>query len=601
MKRKCAWSLCVAVLFSIFSGYGSCGATNNSMGMPVLENAGEELSDDVVDTTDISEYENNEVFVMYTDGSAEVLTYESKDAVKTALQELPLKEGVMLVQPNYTYKSDGFPSSDELLSQQWALYNDGSFYMEEEENEFPVFDDPFGEPSDPWEWRFPDRGGFWWWNSWGGYTAQATKATVGIDVNADEAWSIYNGGTRDVTVAMVDTGIDYTHEDLAGRIWTNTGEVTGNGIDDDGNGYIDDVYGWNFYNGSNCVYTGEADSHGTHGAGTISASADNEVGIAGIVQSSHVKVMAVKALGGYDGSGSTESIINAIRYAENNGAKICNLSLGTNRDDRALYTTIANSDMLFVVAAGNDGYNTDIMPSYPAAYELDNIISVANLNYDGNLHYSSNFGISSVDIAAPGTYILSTTPGNTYSYMTGTSMAAPMVSAAAAMVYSYYGSASLADVKEILLSTAKKLDVLSGRTMTGGMLDIGAAMKFDLTKLSGIQWVKDSAEYKGSAPEIQTRTVGRRGVTYLILNVIDYDGDLSSVSYASGSLSAEEFRNGNVGTPVTLGKNGSVTFIANPGVYTFYAVDCAGNEAVNTVKVNPSSGITRTRWVFEDW
>lgn len=271
-------------------------------------------------------------------------------------------------------------------------------------------------------------------------------------------------------------GIDYTHADLEGRIWVNEDEIPGNGVDDDGNGYIDDVYGWNFYSGSNQVYTGNEDSHGTHGAGTLAAHADNDIGIAGIVRSDHVKVMAVKALGGWDGSGSTASIIRAIQYAETNGARICNLSLGSSRNDPALYRTIAASDMLFVVAAGNDGADLELAPSYPASYHLDNLITVANLRYDGNLDPTSSYGASSVDLAAPGTHILSTTPGNSYSYMTGTSMAAPMVSAAAAMLCSQFPDATLADVKDILLSSVQKLDSLTGLTATGGMLDLGAAM-----------------------------------------------------------------------------------------------------------------------------
>ncbi|CAN3958063.1 NADH:flavin oxidoreductase/NADH oxidase N-terminal domain-containing protein, partial [Dysosmobacter welbionis] len=131
----------------------------------------------------------------------------------------------------------------------------------------------------------------------------------------------------------------------------------------------------------------------------------------------------------------------------------------------------AASDMLFVVAAGNDGADLELAPSYPASYHLDNLITVANLRYDGNLDPTSSYGASSVDLAAPGTHILSTTPGNSYSYMTGTSMAAPMVSAAAAMLYSQFPDATLADVKDILLSSVQKLDSLTGLTATGGMLD----------------------------------------------------------------------------------------------------------------------------------
>lgn len=222
------------------------------------------------------------------------------------------------------------------------------------------------------------------------------------------------------------------------------------------------------------------------------------MGIAGIVQSDHVKIMVLKALGGSNGSGTTDSIIRAIQYAEANGASICNLSLGSSTNDRALYQAIAGSSMLFVVAAGNDGADTDVSLGYPASYGLDNIISVANLNYDGALHDSSNCGAVSVDLAAPGSYILSITPGNGYSYMTGTSMAAPMVTAAAAMVYSYYADITLADVKEILLSSVKTLDTLDGAVATGGMLDLGAAMTYDLDMPSGAGILPHLGLEKGS-------------------------------------------------------------------------------------------------------
>ena len=360
------------------------------------------------------------------------------------------------------------------------------------------------------------------------------QAVPGIDIGLADAWRLYDGGSRDVVVALVDTGIDYTHADLEGRIWVNEDEIPGNGVDDDGNGYIDDVYGWNFYSGSNQVYTGSEDSHGTHGAGTIAAHADNGIGIAGIVRSDHVKVMAVKALGGWDGSGSTASIIRAIQYAEANGARICNLSLGSSRNDPALYRTIAASDMLFVVAAGNDGADLELAPSYPASYHLDNLITVANLRYDGNLDPTSSYGASSVDLAAPGTHILSTTPGNSYSYMTGTSMAAPMVSAAAAMLYSQFPDATLADVKDILLSSVQKLDSLTGLTATGGMLDLGAAMASGAAAQKGRTWTEpDLAAYTDSPPILSLSLFQWRGQQYLTVQVQDPDGDFRSAAYAS--------------------------------------------------------------------
>ncbi len=444
------------------------------------------------ETTAPEAYVNNEVFVMYQDGNFEVLSYENEEQLSKVIAELSTDDTVMLYQPNYSYATTGVLTNDELSKQQWALSNDGSFQMEEAKNKFPVFENPFGDKQMPGQWQRPDNfgrpgGKNFIIRAYRGNSIEAT-ATEGIDINIEDAWDIYSDSGKEIIVAVIDTGIDYTHEDLAGHIWTNDDEIAGNGIDDDGNGYIDDVYGWNFYHNSNKVYTGSEDDHGTHGAGTIIAESNNETGIAGIVQSDHVKVMSVKALGGNEGSGTTASIIKAIMYAEANGASICNLSLGTSQNDQAIYHTMANSNMLFVVAAGNDDNNIDKTPSYPASYDLDNIITVANLNYDGNLHYSSNYGKSSVDIAAPGAYILSTTTNNSYSYMSGTSMSAPMVSAAAALVYSHFEDISLANVKEILLSSATSIDSLEKSVGTGGMLDVGAALSFDPDTLSGEEW-----------------------------------------------------------------------------------------------------------------
>ena len=486
-------------------------------------------------------------------------------------------------------------STDDALSgEQWALSNDGTFQMEEQQNEYPVYEDPFADPAGPGQWTPPQYWGipgglpglFWGWSAASAASDAQVTAKAGIDINAEDAWSVYDGGSRDVVVALIDTGVDTSHEDLAGAFWVNEDEIPGNGIDDDNNGYVDDVNGWNFYDGNNQIYVdSDDDSHGTHGAGTIAAQADNGVGIAGIVQSGHVKIMVLKVLGGADGSGSTASIVQAIQYAEANGASICNLSLGSSVSDRALYQTMADSSMLFVVAAGNDGADSDASPSYPAAYGLDNIISVANLNYDGTLHYSSNYGAASVDLAAPGSYILSTTPEDGYSYMTGTSMAAPMVTAAAAMVYSYYPDITLADVKEILLSSVQPLDTLRGLTATGGMLDLGAAMTYDLSTLSGQGWDNSTAAPPASTPVIQITSASQSGETYLVVQVTDDDGDLDATAYASGLVSAEQFRSG-AGTRFSLDSEGTAAFrVARSGLYTFYAADQAGNETVQTVYV----------------
>lgn len=356
---------------------------------------------------------------------------------------------------------------DEPLPQQWALFNDGSFHQ--------LLPQQYIEESDGS--RKTDS------------PAEPVSAVAGIDINVKEAWSIYDGGSRDVVIALIDTGIDYTHPELQGAIWTNAGEIPGNNVDDDGNGYVDDVYGWNFCDDSNQIYINpKADDHGTHAAGTIAASSDDGTGFCGIVDSDHVKIMSVKVLEELNYKVSIESVIQAIRYAEANGASICNLSLGTSKNDPALYQAIAESSMLFVIAAGNDGTNNGGTPCYPASYDLDNIISVANLNYNGTLHPSSNYDAVSVDLAAPGTQIFSTMPENYYEYMTGTSMAAPMVTAAAAMLYSYHADITLDDVKEILLASVTKLDSLSGKVASGGMLNLGAAMAYDTGTLSHKTW-----------------------------------------------------------------------------------------------------------------
>ena len=564
MRKFTARLLCAAMLAGLLGGCAQAAAME-----------GERLA----------AYENGQIFVLYTDGTSQVLCPEGRGALAAALDALAQDETVALYQPNHSYTGTALSLSDALIGQQWALDNDGTFTMEEQRNPFPVFDAPFTAPSAPGQWTQPS--GSVRAHS-AAASAQQTTAQAGADINVEQAWAAYDGGSRDVVIALIDTGVDDTHEDLSGCFWVNEGEIPGNDIDDDGNGYIDDVNGWNFYAGNNDLYAGSEDDHGTHGAGTIAAQADNGVGIAGIVQSGRVKIMVLKALGGANGEGSTASVIQAIQYAQDNGADICNLSLGSSQNDRALYQTIASSSMLFVAAAGNDGKNADRSPCYPASYDLDNIIAVANLNYDGTLHSSSNYGAASVDLAAPGSHILSTTSNGGYSYMTGTSMAAPMVTAAAAMVYSHYADISLADVKTILLSTVQATDALAGLTVSGGMLDLGAAMTCDLSLL--LQEDGTPAASSGSAPEITAQLLSQNGRQYLLLTVTDPDGDLTVTAYASGALTAEPFQGGSTGQTFSLRADSTALFsVSGSGTFTFYAVDRAGNETVQTLTITVST------------
>lgn len=295
-------------------------------------------------------------------------------------------------------------------------------------------------------------------------------------IAAPQAWDITTG-SDDVVVAIIDTGIDYTHPDLAANVWTNPNEIPGNGIDDDGDGVIDDVHGANFSgNGRPAGDPFDDNSHGTHVAGTIAASGNNGLGVVGV--NWRAKILALKFLGA-NGSGATSGAIQALNYLitlKNRGVnvRIVNNSWGGGGDSAALRDAIerANSaGLLLTVAAGNSGQNIEDVPQYPAAYTTANLIKVAAIDRDGNLAYFSNYGGRLVDIAAPGVNILSTVPGNQYASYSGTSMATPHVSGVAALYLSNHPSASLAELKAAVIGGGRDLGSVVGMVASGRTLD----------------------------------------------------------------------------------------------------------------------------------
>ncbi|MDQ3942927.1 MAG: S8 family serine peptidase, partial [Actinomycetota bacterium] len=296
------------------------------------------------------------------------------------------------------------------------------------------------------------------------------------DIDAPEAWNTTIGDAGTV-VAVIDEGVDINHPDLRNNIWTNTDELPDNGLDDDRNGYVDDVNGYDFAGNDASVYdpdplSGAGDEHGTHVAGTIAAQGNNSLGVVGV--NWRVRIMPLKFLGP-DG-GYTSDAVEALNYAVAEGVKISNNSWGGGGSSRTLLEAINRADQaghLFVAAAGNGGADgvgddNDATPQYPSSYNSPNVIAVAATDGRDALAGFSNYGSTSVDLAAPGVGILSTLPRNTYGSYSGTSMATPHVSGVAALLKSNDPTLDDAALKDRILRSVDRKNGLSGRTATGG-------------------------------------------------------------------------------------------------------------------------------------
>lgn len=342
--------------------------------------------------------------------------------------ELRLRESAFVsrVEPNYIYRAFKLPNDPD-LAKTWGLKNTGAA------------------------------------DSAGGI------GIAGIDIGAEKAWDITTG-SKSVVVAVIDTGIDFSHPDLKTQAWVNEKELNGKpGVDDDGNGLVDDINGYNFANGKGD--STDDNAHGTHCAGTIGAKGNDGKGLVGV--NWNVSMMAVKFLD-KAGSGSLANAIKSIDYARKMGANVMSNSWGGGSASALLKTAIeeaAKSGILFVAAAGNDSNNNDANPSYPASYEVDNVLSVAALDNRGALASFSNYGAKTVHVAAPGVNIVSTVPGGGYDSYSGTSMATPHVSGIAALLLANNPNLSYRELKRSIISSARPLYTLRNRVASTGIAD----------------------------------------------------------------------------------------------------------------------------------
>ena len=372
------------------------------------------------------------------------LVKTSEKSISLALAKMKKLDFVEYAEPNYLYHTINTitpvesllnrvsVAGDEKFDLLWGLQNSGA-------NE-------------------PDRSGT---------STTPERGVAGADVNALKAWNITKG-SRDVVIAVIDTGIDWNHPDLAANMWVNAGEIAGNGIDDDGNGYIDDIHGWNaaLKNGSPM----DGNGHGTHCAGTIGAVHGNG-GVAGVM--GEVKMMAIKFLTD-SGSGSLADAIVAIDYATKMNVDIMSNSWGGGGFSQALFDSIkAASDrgIIFTAAAGNSTTNNDVRDNFPSNYRTENMVAVAAHAHTDQLASFSSFGKRTVHVAAPGRSILSTTPNGQYAVFSGTSMATPHVSGVLGLLLAQEGRLPHAEMIERLHATSVPAPAYRRTTISGGRVD----------------------------------------------------------------------------------------------------------------------------------
>ena len=315
---------------------------------------------------------------------------------------------------------------------------------------------------------------------WGMYGSTSSPSNT-FGSGAAVAWANGKTASEQVYVGIIDEGYQYTHLDLAANVGVNTKEIAGNRKDDDRNGFVDDIYGWDFAGNNNSVYDGSSsrpgiDAHGTHVAGTIGGVGDNGIGVVGVCR--NVRFISAKFLGST--GGTTANAVRAVDYItslKKAGLNFVatNNSWGGGGYSQALLDAInrANTaEILFIAAAGNNKTDIDGSPSYPASYKVPNIISVAAINSTGGLASFSNYGAKSVHLGAPGEGIMSTVPFNKYAIYSGTSMATPHVTGAAALYKSFNPGATALQIRDAILFSVEPTESLSDKTIKGGRLNV---------------------------------------------------------------------------------------------------------------------------------
>lgn len=373
-------------------------------------------------------------------------TVKLANAADTAafLEEANKNPAVAYAEPNYIFRAYGFRDKGDQADE--VTPNDPSFNQ------------------------------LWGMKNVGQNDSSGSAGVAGADIGAAKAWAMAKGNKK-IVVAVIDTGVDYTHPDLKDNIFRNEAECGpgDNNVDDDGNGFIDDCRGWNFA-GVSTKDPMDDNEHGTHVSGTIGARGNDGVGVVGV--NWETSILPVKFLSG-EGSGTLDDAIKAIQYATKMGAHVMNNSWGGGGYTQSMKDAIEEAKskgLLFIAAAGNDGDDSDSYPHYPASYEVDNVIAVAATTNRDALASFSTYGKRTVHIAAPGHRILSSVPHNGYDSFSGTSMATPHVAGAAALVWGANTGLTYAEVKDRLLRSRDPIPSLARKTVVGGRLNVYNAL-----------------------------------------------------------------------------------------------------------------------------